>query len=114
MVRKPELVVVDNLRGGEGPIEIYHILSKDELRGHGKMFAKIVIKPHCSIGYHQHESDAEPLYIVSGDGIFTDDDGNEIKVGKGDVCTMNVGEKHGIRNASETEDLVLIAFVMNK
>lgn len=113
MIRKPEVVIVDNLRGGEGSIEIHHILTKEELKGHGKMYAKIVIHPHCSIGYHQHETDCEPLFILSGKGIFTDNDGNSVEVGSGDVCTMEIGEKHGIKNASETEDLVMMAFVMN-
>jgi len=114
MVRKPELAIVNNLRGGEGAIEIYHILNKDELMGHGKMYAKIVIHPGCSIGYHQHEEDAEQIFILSGHGIFKDNDGNEHDVYEGDVCLMNVGEFHCIKNGSETEDLVFMAIVLNK
>ena len=114
MVRKPELAIVNNLRGGEGAIEIYHILNKEELMGHGKMYAKIVIHPGCSIGYHQHTEDFEPLFILSGKGIFKDNEGTETEVGSGDVCVMNVGDHHSIRNASETEDLVFMAIVLNK
>lgn len=113
MVRKPEVTVVNNLRGGEGAAEIHHILSKDELRGHGKMYAKVVLHPHCGIGYHLHEDEYEPIFVLSGKGIFTDNFGNETEVFAGDVCTMEPNEKHSIRNASETEDLVIIGLVLN-
>ncbi len=113
MVFKTEPVIVENLRGGDGHAEIYHILTKDELKGHANLFARIVLKPHCSIGYHQHIGEYEPIYVISGNGIFTDNDKNEIPVSAGDACKMNPGEFHGIKNASETEDLVIIGLVLN-
>lgn len=45
MIRKPEIVEVPNLRGGEGTVEIRHILSKEELMGHGGMYAHVVLPP---------------------------------------------------------------------
>ena len=60
MIRKPEVTFGQNVRDGEGTIEFRHILSKDELMGHGTLFAHIIIPPHSSIGFHQHIGNTEP------------------------------------------------------
>ena len=39
LVKKEQGIVKENLRGGKGSVEIFHILSADELMGHGKMYA---------------------------------------------------------------------------
>ena len=54
MVRKTNVVVQQNVRGGEGTVEFHHILAEEELYGHGKLYAKVVLKPHSSIGMHQN------------------------------------------------------------
>lgn len=54
MVRNTETAFVPNLRGGDGTIEIRHILNKDELMGHASMYAHVIIPAHASIGFHQH------------------------------------------------------------
>ena len=41
MVRKPTKRVIEHLRGGEGTVEIYDIVTADELNGHGSMYATI-------------------------------------------------------------------------
>ena len=43
MVRNTETAFVPNLRGGDGTIEIRHILNKDELMGHASMYAHVII-----------------------------------------------------------------------
>ena len=64
MVRKTEVAFVPNLRGGEGTVEIRHLLSKDELMGHASMYAHVIIPPHGSIGFHQHVENTEPYYVI--------------------------------------------------
>ena len=113
MVKKEQGIVKENLRGGAGSVEIFHILSAEELMGHGKMFAKVVIKPHSGIGWHQHVGDTEPYYIVQGEGIFTDNDGSKIRVSSGDICTIEVGQFHSMENDTDN-DLVMIALVVNE
>ena len=54
MVRKENVVIKEGLRDGKGIIEIHHFLTEEELMGHGKMYARLVMKPHSSIGWHQH------------------------------------------------------------
>lgn len=113
MVRKAEGVVKEGLRGGEGSAEIFHILTQDELMGHGKMFAEVVLKPHSSIGWHQHVGDTEPYFIIEGEGVFVDDDKSRTTVKPGDACIIKVGQWHSLENNTD-KDLALIALVVNE
>ncbi len=113
MVRKADIKIVEGLRGGKGQVEFHHIVSKEELNGHGSMYAMGILKPGCSVGYHQHVGNTEPYFILSGKGIFVDNDGSRIPVGPGDVCYIEVGQSHGLENASESEDLVFMALIYN-
>jgi len=112
MVRKTEKAVIEGLRGGNGSVELYHIVSKEELNGHGTMYAMGVLKPGCSIGYHQHVGNTEPYFILKGKGTFIEDDKSRTEVGPGDVCYIQVGQSHGLENNSD-EDLVFMALVYN-
>ena len=53
MVRKTKVAVVEHPRGGEGSVEFHHIVSEEELNGHGSMYAMAVLRPHSSVGWHQ-------------------------------------------------------------
>lgn len=110
MVRKAKVEVKEHVRGGEGSVEFHHVVSKEELCGHGRLFACLRIKPHSSIGIHEHIGETEPYYIISGNGIYIDQDGSRIPVGPGDVCLLDFGKSHGIENPND-EDLVMMALV---
>ena len=113
MVRKEKIVEVEGLRGGKGSVEIHHILEKEELMGHGKMYARVILRPHSSIGWHQHGGDTEPYLILKGEGVFIDNDGSKTTVTAGDVCLINVGEFHSLENNTDQE-LELMALVINE
>ena len=113
MIRKTTVQNVQGLRGGSGEVEIRHIVSKEELNGHGSMYAMVTVKPGGSIGYHQHVGNTEPYFILQGKGLFIDNDGSRTEVGPGDVCCIEVGQSHGMENASD-EDLVMMALVYNE
>ncbi|MCI8417271.1 MAG: cupin domain-containing protein [Lachnospiraceae bacterium] len=113
MVRKTTTRVVEGARGGAGSVEFHDILSADEMNGHGRLYAKVVVRPHSSIGFHVHENDTEPYYILEGHGIFVDNDKSRTEVGPGDVCIIEVGQGHSLENNSD-EDLVIMALVYNK
>ena len=113
MVRHNEGVRKDNLRGGDGHVVIYHILSTEELMGHGSMYARVVVPPHCSIGWHQHVGNTEPYYIIKGEGTFIDNDKTKTLVHAGDICTIQCGQWHSMENNSE-EDLEMIALVIDE
>ena len=66
MVRKENTVAVEHLGGGKGTAYVHHIISKEEFLGHGRMYAKVVLPPGASVGWHQHVHDTEPYYILKG------------------------------------------------
>ncbi len=111
MIRQTKVQVVPELMGGRGTCEVHHIISDNELYNHIVLYAKVVVKPNASIGWHQHVGETEPYYILEGEGIFVDNDGSRKKVYPGDVCTIIPGQYHAIENASEYKDMVFMALI---
>ena len=122
MVRKIVTVKVDGSVAGPGDSKGIrygrNIVSKEELFGHGRLFAHTIIPSGSTVGWHQHVHDTEPYYILKGEGDFFEGDsenGERIKthVSAGDVCVINVGQWHSIENNS-SEDLEIIALIYNE
>jgi mannose-6-phosphate isomerase-like protein (cupin superfamily) len=113
MVRKARIEVKEGLRGGKGSVEFHHILSPEELNGHGRLYALIRVNPHSSIGRHQHVGDTEPYYILKGHGIFEDHDGSKTEVGPGDVCVIDFNQFHSLDNPHD-EPLDMMALIYNE
>lgn len=112
MIRRLDVEIKENMRGGNGKVYMHHIVTKEELLGHGRLFAKVVLPPGASIGVHEHIGETEPYYIIEGNGIFIDENGERCPVSAGDSCTILPGQSHGIENNSD-KDLVFIALVYN-
>lgn len=112
MIRKERVVTVENLRGGVGSVEIHHFLEEKELMGHATMYARVIVKPHSSVGWHQHTVNTEPYAIIKGVGTFVDNDGSKTEVFPGDVCLIEVGQWHSMENNTD-EDMEMIALVIN-
>ena len=85
MIKKERVVAAENMRGGIGSVEVHHFLETEELLGHATMFARVIVKPHSSIGWHQHVGNTEPYCILKGEGVFIDNDGSKTVVRPGDV-----------------------------
>ena len=111
MVRKENVVIKEGLKGGNGTVEIHHFLTEEELMGHATMYARVVLKPHSSIGWHQHIGNTEPYAIIKGEGTFVDNDGSKTTVHPGDVCLIEVGQWHAMENNTD-EDMEMIALIM--
>lgn len=111
MVRKANITETKELAGGRGEAVVHYIVPEEDLFGHGRMYAKVVLKPNASVGWHRHVGETEPYYILEGEGIFVDDDGSRTKVVPGDVCTIKPGQCHAIENASEYKDLAFMALI---
>ena len=111
MVRQEKLTVRHEMRGGKGDVYLYHILGEEELMGHGRLYARVVLPPGSSIGVHEHIGETEPYYITRGKGIFIDADGSRVPVKAGDVCLISCGESHGMENDGP-EELEMIALVI--
>ena len=114
MIRRSEEIGerrVMNARGGDGEVVFHDWLLADDARGHGRLFSKIVIPEGASIGYHEHKSEFETFYVISGEATINDN-GTEVVLREGDMHTCTDGSGHGVRN-NGTGDLVLIALILN-
>ncbi|MDO4623137.1 MAG: cupin domain-containing protein [Eubacteriales bacterium] len=113
MVRRHQRVMVDGLAGGKGMATVCNVLEKEELLGHGRLYARIILPPGATVGWHQHTHDTEPYYILSGHADFIDNDRTVTKVGPGDVCLIKVGEFHSLENNYD-EDVEFMALIYNE
>ena len=102
--------VNESMRGGDGSIIIKHIADKTEMYDKNRLFARMIIKPGCSIGYHVHEKDTEIFHILSGAAVF-DDNGRQIELSPGDTTFTPAGHGHSIANRGR-EDVELIALIV--
>jgi mannose-6-phosphate isomerase-like protein (cupin superfamily) len=98
------------MKDGKGEVEIIHILTKEETKGKVRLFARIILKKECSIGFHVHEGEDEVFYILSGKGIVNDA-GRDYNVNPGDVIVTGNGTGHSIAN-TEDEPLEVLAVIL--
>lgn len=115
MIRKAEEMrqeVIKEMRGGQGDVQITHILErdKDEFAGKGRLYAKNLLKPGVSIGLHEHVGDFEAYFILSGEGTV-DDNGVKTVVKPGDLVLTHNGQKHAIENTGDM-DLEFMALIL--
>ncbi len=118
MVRDVIPVEVDGPAGGEGKAYRYEIVPKEELNGHGRLYARMVLLPGTKLGWHQHIHDTEPYYILKGEGDFFEGDSEngerrKTHVHAGQVCIINVGQWHSMENNSG-ENLEFMALIYNE
>ena len=100
----------ENMRGGNGTVEITNFATPAELNDKGRLFANITLKPGCSIGYHVHEQDSELFYLKKGEALYSDN-GTEYTVSAGDIMICPAGTGHAITNNGE-EDVELCAVIV--
>lgn len=75
-----------------------------------KMAGKMTLEAGASIGVHVHDADEEIYVILSGKGVYIEDDGSRHEVGPGDVSLTLRGQRHGIE-ASQEGPLTLLALI---
>lgn len=112
MIRKERDMKLEQrkaMRGGQGLVDILHILPKEELSG-GRLFSKILLRPGCSIGEHRHEGETEYYYILRGEGEVKENSGVR-SLGPGDLVITGNGESHSIRNTG-SEEMEFIALIL--
>ena len=102
--------VLENMRGGDGSVIITHLANPDEMYDKSRLFAKLTIKPGCSIGYHVHDNETEIFNIISGTALY-DDNGTQVELLPGDVTVTPAGHGHSIANNGK-DDLAVIALIM--
>lgn len=99
-----------NVREGNGCVQIKDLATGEELYHHGRMFAHITVESGRSIGYHDHVDETEFYYILKGDPVFNDD-GAEVVLHPGDICSTGYGKSHGLENRT-AEPVELIALIV--
>lgn len=100
----------EHMRGGKGTVEVTKL--SNDLPSSMRLFARLTLKPGCSIGFHVHEHETELFAFVSGVGTVTDDEATH-KVKAGDSMLTFPGHGHAVENTG-TEDLVLIASIVKE
>ena len=99
----------ERMRDGEGTTHFTYLLDGSTQKN-ARMFAEITLKPGSSIGYHQHDSETEYYFILSGEGTVNDD-GKEVQVKQGDSIITGNGAFHGIKNTGSVP-LVFLAVIV--
>jgi len=112
MLPKLKPIVMEHANGGKGTITLEPILSKEQMTDKCRLFVKATIPPGASMGYHQHKGDGECYYVLSGRGLYRDDD-TEYEMGPGDAAWCADGHSHAMENIGE-EDLVFMALIIYK
>ena len=103
--------VREKARGGEGKLEISHLLEKEQLAPHSRLLCKMVMEPGNSMGYHTHEDEGEFFYILSGVAKITEN-GEEILLYPGDTLYTPSGSSHSIEVDGD-ETLEYLALVLS-
>ena len=101
-------VVVNNLRGGEGSCTLYKL---EDLPIQYKMFAKIIVHPNSSIGYHAHVGDEEIIYVLEGRGkVIVEEETKELKK----VMLQARIEKleHEVKTVKRNNDILFLLFLV--
>ncbi len=99
---------VEHMRDGEGTV-VKMTIAPSQPDVHLRLLGRFTIRKGCSIGRHVHCGETEYYYILSGQGIVTEDDG-EKTVNPGDVVITGWGQGHSIRNEKD-QDLEFLAVI---
>lgn len=103
--------VSTNRFGGNGDVIINHYIDEKMINDSIVMYAEVVLKPGCSLGYHQHNGNSETIVVLSGIAEYNDN-GTTMTLKAGDTVHCPDGEWHSIGNSAEaTEDLHLQALI---
>ena len=74
------------------------LVSPDNAAGAGLTFGKVVLLPGKGHDRHNHPESEEVLYVLSGEGAQTVDDGDPFTVRAGDTIYVPTAVYHSTRN----------------
>lgn len=109
-INEMKIIEREHMRDGSGTVIQNEILSSLDMAKHARMFSTFTLKKGCSIGEHTHIKETEYYYILSGEGVVTEKDGDKI-VKAGDIVITGDNESHAIRNDKD-EDLIFMAIII--
>ena len=106
-------VTVENPCNGAGEMVCNFAFRKNEGPAESSLnaLASNIVAPGASIGFHQHPHDEEVYVILSGQGVYYDNDSQTgIPVGPGDMTLTLKGQYHGLTNTG-SEPLHFLAVI---
>lgn len=114
LIRDPEREVKtrEAMRDGPGSVLVKDVCTKEDLYEKSRLFAQMVLRKNCGIGYHEHAGEKEIFVINRGKAVYNDD-GNEFEVSEGDVLICEDGHGHAITNTCD-EDCEFTALIILK
>ena len=101
--------MIEGLLGGKGSVCLTP-LDTALLPEKCGLFAKLTLPAGSTVGEHEHVGEAEVFCFLSGSGFVTDD-GERVKIERGDVMITVSGHRHSIENTGK-EDMELIAVII--
>lgn len=101
---------VQQMAGGKGHVLIERLLTEEQLNGKCGLYAKVTLEPGCTLGVHGHTGETETYYLLSGEGVYHDND-KSYPVKAGDVTFCEDGGTHGLDNTGDT-DLTFMALII--
>ncbi len=96
--------------GGEGHTLLESLLTPENRGEHCRLFSRVTLEAHCSLGYHEHHGESETYYILAGHGCYNDN-GTLVDVGPGDVTHTPSGSGHALANTGDTP-LEFVALIL--
>jgi mannose-6-phosphate isomerase-like protein (cupin superfamily) len=112
--KEQDLIVLDKEKAGGGTGVLYgrYAFTRDmpPMENPVREIGWLTLKPGDSIGFHKHEVNEDVYIIISGTGVFKNDDGKEHEVKPGDITIARKGQSHGLSNTGK-EDLVIISVI---
>jgi quercetin dioxygenase-like cupin family protein len=111
IIRSDEMkrTVRANMRGGSGEVILTNLMGEGTM-AHTRLFSTLTLETGCSIGEHDHVNETEYYWILTGEGIVTEADGEHV-VRAGDLVVTGGGASHAIRNEHE-ETLTFLALII--
>ncbi|MFZ2256539.1 MAG: cupin domain-containing protein [Clostridiaceae bacterium] len=105
---KVEQVV--GLKNGKGVITMMNFFEEEDFLGKGRLYAKTIMEPGNSVGYHSHSGDQEAYFILKGKAIYNGN-GEVRELTSGDLAICKDGDSHSIEAIGE-ESLEYIALIL--
>ena len=95
-----EKVHQEKPRGGEGSQDLHCAFKMGEAPKNTafQLAAYQILAPKSAIGYHEHTDNSDMYFVISGKGIYTDENKKEIPIGPGDIALCPVGQSHALAN----------------
>jgi mannose-6-phosphate isomerase-like protein (cupin superfamily) len=105
-----EKIIKKEMRGGKGEVIIEKLWNEEtELKANNRLFAKLILTPGSSIGFHKHENEEEVFVIIQGQAEM-DDNGKVEILNPGDTILTADGAGHSVKSIGDT-NLEMLAVI---